>query len=573
VPGGNQIKIIVSVEATGIGIKSGDMQYLFNDFTRLDLEHNHDIEGSGLGLTIARSFCEAMGGGITVASTYGKGSAFTATVIQTCENAQKIAQLEDPAKRVLVYEDRPAYLQSLLSAFDSLGVQPECAHDLPAFMHDIQGENFNYAFVSSRYAADCISCWEGSGSAIKLIVMLDSDDMSSPRQVGSVHLPIYSSILANILNGVAEMEKHMFHPDRIGFTAPSAHILVVDDLPTNLRVAEELMRPYGMEIDTCLSGSEALDLVQRNRYDVVFMDHMMPEMDGLLATDLIRKLGMDNGKNKYYRNLPIVMLTANAVAGQREMFLKNGINDFLPKPIDVRKLNMILATWIPLGKQQKESVLKDDVEDLSSESLPVILGVNVKTGIQNAGGSVASYVRILSMFCKDLEERFPKIRQAAAEGDFPSYTTMVHAIKGAARSIGAIELGELAAELEPAGRNRDSRIIAEKTDNLLQRLQELTEHIRSAIGEPEDETGEATGPGDDTADLGLDVLKDALNTLNTEGVDAFFSGIHGRQLSQETKGYINKIEQHVLLFEYDKAVEIIDKILSLSSPAAEGKAL
>ncbi|MDR2135202.1 MAG: response regulator, partial [Treponema sp.] len=573
-----RIKLIFDVEDTGIGIKQEEQSRLFDEFTRLDIEHNHDIEGTGLGLTIANSFCRAMGGDIAVVSNYGRGSVFTASVLQICRKPGKIALLEDPDKRALVYEDRPAYLQSLLTAFSSLGLQPQCAPDLDAFKRDIQGGQFDYAFIPSRYAAECTTCWQASGSAVKLIVMLNSNDMTSSRLVGGVHLPIYSGVLANILHGVPETRARMFHPDRIQFTAPGARVLVVDDLPTNLRIVEELLKPYGMKVDTCLSGSEALDLVKRNPYDLVFMDHMMPEMDGLAATDLIRKQGQESGGIDYFKNLPIVMLTANAVAGQREIFLKNGANDFLSKPVDVGKLNTVLEVWLPAEKRRdrdgpeeaEKGEIPGEAAVFADGALPMLPGVDTRTGLKNAGGSAGSYISILSFFHRDLVERVPQIKQAAAKGDFAAYTTMVHAIKGAARSIGAMETGDLAAELETAGRGRDSAVIADKTDALLLRLEELAGHIGRVLGDTAGESnrGEGVPPGregeDDgisgaeAADLNLGALRDALVGMDTGRASAILLEIGRRQVSQKVRKYIAALEQHILLFEYDKAVEMID---------------
>jgi signal transduction histidine kinase/CheY-like chemotaxis protein/HPt (histidine-containing phosphotransfer) domain-containing protein len=580
--GDNQIKIVFGVEDTGIGIKQEDLTRLFNEFTRLDLEHNQDIEGTGLGLAIAGSFCRAMGGGITVTSTYGRGSVFTATVLQGYKNPAKIARLENPATRVLLYEDRPAYLQSLLSAFSSLGPQPQCAPDLETFKRDIQESKFDYAFIPSRYAADCISCWRVSGSAVKLVVMLNSNDMSGSQLTGGIHLPVHSGILANILNGVTETKARMFHPDRIHFTAPDARILVVDDLPTNLRIVEELLKPYGMKIDTSLSGSQALDLVRRNHYDLVFMDHMMPEMDGLVATDLIRKQGPEGGSD-YFRNLPIVMLTANAVAGQREMFLSNGVNDFLSKPIDVGKLNTILETWLPVEKRQErtgpEKAEKEEPEKAAAlfkgGALPALPGIDTQTGLRNAGGSVSSYISILSFFHGDIVDRIPRIKKAAVESDFASYTTMVHAIKGAARSIGALEAGDLAAELEIAGRNRNSNVIVSKTGALIVKLEELAAHIRHAFGEkntdedspaPDQENRNADISGFEAAALDLGALKNALLDMDTGKANTILSGINSRVMGQKPRKYIAMLEQHILLFEYVKAVELIDELLPPPPP-------
>jgi len=128
----------------------------------------------------------------------------------------------------------------------------------------------------------------------------------------------------------------------INFNAPNARVLVVDDIDANLKVVKGLLHPYKMQIDLCTSGAEAIEMVKANNYDLVFMDHMMPDMDGVEATKIIREI---------YANLPIIALTANAVSGVKEMFFSNGFNDFLSKPIDTINLNSILEKWLPKEKQ------------------------------------------------------------------------------------------------------------------------------------------------------------------------------------------------------------------------------
>jgi signal transduction histidine kinase/CheY-like chemotaxis protein len=568
--GGGNLRIVFSVEDTGIGIKQADMEHLFKEFTRLDIEHNRGIEGTGLGLSISNAFCKAMGGGISVKSVYGRGSTFTAEIIQTYKDPKPAAQVEDPDKRVLIYEDRPACLQSLLAAFNSLNMLPQCARDLSSFLDGIKTKNYDYAFIPARYAAVCVSCLEESASAVKLIVMLNADDMSSSFRTGNAHLPIHSASLANILNGM-EAEKHTIWKDCIGFTAPDARILVVDDLPTNLRVAEELMKPYGMKIDACLSGSDALSLVKQNRYDIVFMDHMMPEMDGLMTTELIRKQGGPR-EEAYFRDLPIIMLTANAMAGQREMFLENGINDFLAKPINLGKLNSILLKWIPREKQHESApaAAGDRPRQRGAGDpplpFPAVPGIEIETGLQNAGGSPEAYKNILSYFRTDMEERIPQIQEAAEKEDWAFYTTAIHAIKGASRSIGAMELGADAAELETAGREKNAGLAAAKTGALLEKLRSLLGHIDSILGKPGAEQGNGRGPEDeglspqDAAGLGLEDLKEALNNMDTEKINAVLAEINAKAQSPGVKKIVSRIEQCVLLFEYEEAVMIIDQI-------------
>ncbi|MDR2123704.1 MAG: response regulator [Desulfovibrio sp.] len=235
---GDEIHLTFIVEDSGIGIRQEDLPKLFQEFARIREKRNLGIEGAGLGLSIARSLCRAMGGDIAVRSEYGRGSVFTAELTQT------------------VYDCRPA--------------------------GDITG-------------------------------------MTAKR---------------------TERKQE-------GFSAPEVELLLVEDLPTNLLVAEGLLAPYRIRVTTCVNGREAVELVRSRPFDLVFMDHMMPVMDGVEATRAIRALGETR-----CRTMPIVALTANAVSGMREMFLANGFSDFLSKPIDAQALDAVLARWIPADKRR-----------------------------------------------------------------------------------------------------------------------------------------------------------------------------------------------------------------------------
>jgi CheY-like chemotaxis protein len=150
----------------------------------------------------------------------------------------------------------------------------------------------------------------------------------------------------------------------VRFTAPEASVLVVDDIVTNLKVANGLLLPYKMRVDLCKNGVTAIEAMKMNRYDMVFMDHKMPGMDGIETTLILRSMGEED---PYYKEVPIVALTANAITGTKEMFMENGFNDFLSKPIDTVKLNAALEKWIPKDKQK--SAHATEKQDQASYSI------------------------------------------------------------------------------------------------------------------------------------------------------------------------------------------------------------
>ncbi|MDR0719378.1 MAG: response regulator [Treponema sp.] len=558
----NQVRLIIKVEDSGIGIKPEDLDRLFSDFTRVDLENNLHVEGAGLGLSITKNLCSAMSGDISVKSEYGTGSAFTARVIQSYSGEQEAAVIKSSKPiNVFLFEERPRFVKHFLDTMNNLGVTTEQSQSIDDFIAGLTGENsekrYDYAFVSSRYADRSIPAWRQAMSKIKLIIMIEIGDISGYRNVGSIHLPVYSTILANLLNGDVNVN-HSLYDFRIRITAPDAKALIVDDIATNLRVAAELMSPYGLKIDTSLSGARAIEMVKHNKYDIVFMDHMMPEMDGIAATAAIRAMGENNA---YYRNLPIVMLTANAVFGQREMFLENGIDDFLPKPIEVRHLNDILEKWIPKEKQKKSSspVLWDFEED---RSLLSVNGVNARAGLRNAGDSLKAYKKVLAVFVNDADERIPQIQAALSESSLGLYTTLVHALKGASQSIGADYVGELAAELEEAGNAENMVMIREKTGIFLEKLQILRDSIADTLdfSDKKEEASENAETAFSTLDLAG--LREALANMDTGLVNRKLAEYGEAVLPREVRDCIGGIEQDVLLFEYEKAIEKIDALLN-----------
>ncbi|MDR3336882.1 MAG: Hpt domain-containing protein, partial [Treponema sp.] len=249
---------------------------------------------------------------------------------------------------------------------------------------------------------------------------------------------------------------------------------------------------------------------------------------------------------------------ANAIAGNREIFLENGINDFLSKPIDIQKLDVMLEKWIPRKKQIRisaEMELPGGETAPLQEEMPEIEGINAEMGLANTGNSPPAYRQLLSIYIGDALERAPQIRTAMETGDFATYTTMVHALKGISRNIGAEALGDMAAALEEAGRARDTSGITEKTGEFLGALKTLTGDISEALGayaarEAEhQETLSATQLGE---------LKEALLEMNTEKINRLFAEYLSLPLDMPTRELISRIEQDILLFEYESAVRRIN---------------
>ena len=280
------------------------------------------------------------------------------------------------------------------------------------------------------------------------------------------------------------------------FTAPEAVILVVDDNTTNLEVFKNLLKRTKVQIDTASSGEECLKLTKTKKYDVVFLDHMMPDKDGIETLHEMR--GASDDLN---RNTSAICLTANAISGAREKYLSEGFDDYLTKPIEADKLEEMLIRFIP----EKKVVLSESDDEPQKEEKPLpewllqCEGIDTEQGVKNCGGT-EEYLSVLTGFYSAIDDRADEIATYYNNEDFKNYTIKVHALKSSARSIGAMDLSEKARLLEEAGNENNVDFIKENTAELLTDYRSLVNTL-SAVSEkssdlpdiPEDMLTEAYG--------------------------------------------------------------------------------
>ncbi|MDR0641847.1 MAG: response regulator [Treponema sp.] len=335
-----------SVQDTGIGIKEKDKDLLFDEFQRLDTHKNRSIEGTGLGLAITCRLVEMMGGVINVESAYGKGSVFSFYITCAGPAHGKLVELASPASmRILCYEPVSYNAEAFHIMLESLGVRGEVYTDIDRVRESMKAGGFTHVFLDISGKEGLVEFLD-SGN-IEFVLIKELPEKYDNRIHNSINRPILITALANVLNGkknyqIRRMENRV---EKAGpFEVINAMTLVVDDNPVNIAVAKGLLKQYGIDTDVAASGEEAVEKIKKTDYDIVFMDHMMPGMDGLDTTRAVRSLG---GR---FSGLVIVALTANAISDAREQFLRAGMNDFLAKPIILSELQAILRKYLPPHK-------------------------------------------------------------------------------------------------------------------------------------------------------------------------------------------------------------------------------
>jgi len=584
-----QVWLRISVSDTGKGITPEDQEKLFGEFVKVDIKKNQGIEGTGLGLAITKSLCTAMGGYINMESEYGKGSVFTALIPQGIQTEAPFAAVEEPEKKkVLVYEGRIIYAMAVSWSLDNMGVIFTMVSNQDDFAAALYSEEWFYVFSSYGLFDKIKPLLEQNDTAFcggkkpPLALMIEWGTEAFIPGVRFVSIPVQSISIANVLNGRDDDKGYIKTSGIIRFTFPRARILVVDDIATNLKVVEGLLAPYQGTVDTCLNGLQAIELIkhaasQERDYDIVFMDHMMPEMDGIEATSVIRSL-----EGEHFRTMPIIALTANAVLGMREMFIKNGFNDFLSKPIDISKLDEILDRWIPREKRDQGSEPRSRYPVIQNPGprtmIPIIPGIDTAKGIAMTGGTAEAYTKVLSLFCKDVDERLLFL-QNAPEANLPAFITQVHALKSASASIGAQKISSLAAGLEAAGKAGDITFIRESLPGFSEQLTALVKNIRDALetDKPKDhDVLQGPGVGAEstfntsaayrTLDPGprplFMELYDALKSQKISDIKRILNTLDQQTLDSQLKKILEQISDQVLMTEFDGAVKIVQEIIT-----------
>jgi len=322
---------------------------------------------------------------------------------------------------------------------------------------------------------------------------------------------------------------------------PYGRVLVVDDVETNLYVVRGLMAPYGISVETATSGFDAIERIRSGSlYDIIFMDHMMPRMDGIEATKIIRDFGYTN---------PIVALTANALAGQAEIFLKNGFDDYISKPIDIRQLNNVLNKLI--RDKQPEEVLKEARKQKNHLYAGGKHNIAVEPQLaEYFKRDAKKAIRILNMICENNCRR---------EADVSAYIINVHSMKSALANVGENELSEEAAQLEQAGRDNKLKLILSSTPLFLEKLNKVIEKF-----DAEEEDAAAGDAGAQNIDL--DVFKEKLSAIQTAcaSYDKKAAKTALSELKQmnyrAAKEQLSLIDEHLLHSEFDEAASVANQI-------------
>ncbi|THC43327.1 hybrid sensor histidine kinase/response regulator [Massilia sp. Mn16-1_5] len=473
------------VTDTGIGMDGDQLARLFQSFRQGDDSITRKYGGTGLGLSISKQLVELMGGSIDVTSTPGVGSSFSFTVpLGQATSAPGVLAAPGAALqqlRVLVVDDSETARTALVEMLESFGVAADAAASgelALARMKDALACGLPYQVVLMDYVMPgwdgvetirrlrALEGVEGVAHAAPSILMVSASAretvqlQAGPLQLqGFLNKPVGPALLYHSLLRALRPELELpgaserVEADPRGLARlRGARILLVEDNANNREVALDFLAAAPVQVDVAVHGGEAVEMVQTNDYDLVLMDIQMREVDGLTATRRIRAI-------ERLRALPIVAMTAHAMAGDRERSLAAGMNDHLAKPVDPDQLFRTLLAWIDPGRLEGRAAPSAPAEALATSDtvlLPAVPGIDWDAALSGVGHQHARLIKRVRSFVQEYRTAPRQLADALAAGDEAPLQALAHNLKASAAYVGAYELASLARRIEDALRGSDS---------------------------------------------------------------------------------------------------------------------
>jgi signal transduction histidine kinase/CheY-like chemotaxis protein/HPt (histidine-containing phosphotransfer) domain-containing protein len=534
------VELFFSIRDSGQGIAEEDIGKLFGSFQQVDTKKNHYKEGTGLGLSISQQLIGMMGGRIEVRSEYGKGSEFYFTLRQKIVDGRRASDIRPEHKEmpILFRFENPYLYETAEKLAQTYGI--------PVVEEDAAAAGYIFTDNPQLFSGEEKEALENRDGVLYVLrnPMLDSVWNSDET---SLNKPLYSLNFCQAVNREAQKTDGE-RDETLNFTAEGAKILLVDDNEMNRKVALGLLEPLMMQIDTAQNGKQAVGMVQNKKYDIVFMDHMMPVMDGIEATREIRK--QESAQNGH---LPIVALSANATTEARDMFQKEGMDDFVAKPIQMKDICRCILKWLPEEKISRYAP-KPKTAQPEEEPLPVIGDLDIAEAVSNCG-TRKTFLRMLGDFYQLIDAKSVKLEKCLADGMIRDYTIEVHALKNTARLIGATELSEQFYHLEQLGNAGDVQQIRKYHPQTMERFQSYKPLLMPYAGEDNKEKQEVPAEVMRTA---LKRLHDAVDGFDLDGADNAMKELEAYSFPDDMLEMFQQLKVYVADVAMEEILQLTD---------------
>lgn len=506
------VNLCIEVTDTGKGMTDYELEKVYDSFYQADSSRTRQGGGLGLGLAIASGFVALLGGFMTIESKPDVGTTVNVSIPQKVVDPLSCMSVAAPDSlrlgAFLHFEkyDHPAvrdyYNSMVLNIVKGLGIQMHRVNNAENLKLLHESVHLTHLFIAEEEYNDNVDLIEQLAKEM-VVAVVANEGMILPKntRVKVLEKPFYCFPVVSILNSTVDSkEKTIKHLRCDGVRA-----LIVDDESMNLVVGRSIFSRYGMKVYTAMSGQEAIDICREKVFDIIFMDHMMSGMDGVEAMKRIRTdvAGL-NG------SIPVVALTANAMSSAKQMFLAEGFDGFVSKPVEIEELERVMKQVLPksvITFVDDDGVETDTAEVTVSEPEPEPepennfledlkkTGIDTEGGLKYCVGDKDFYKSLLIQFASEAPDKIGSMKKHYVSRDWHNYEILVHALKSTAKMIGIYDLSEAAKALEMAAKNNEESYILDNHEQMVRDYGRITAEIRDKL------LGDGTGEDDDVLEF------------------------------------------------------------------------
>ena len=491
------VNLCIEVTDTGKGMTDYELEKVYDSFYQADSSRTRQGGGLGLGLAIASGFVALLGGFMTISSKPDVGTTVNVSIPQKVVDPVSCMSVAAPDKLCLgaflhfeKYEHpavRDYYNSMVLNIVKGLGVQMHRVNNAENLKLLRDSVHLTHLFIAEEEYNDNVDLIEGLAKEM-VVAVVANEGIILPKntRVKILEKPFYCFPVVSILNSSIGSKEERVKKLR----CEGVRALVVDDESMNLVVAKSIFGRYGMKVFTVTSGQESIDICRDKVFDIIFMDHMMSGMDGVEAMKRIRTdVSGLNG------SIPIVALTANAMSSAKQMFLSEGFDGFVSKPIEIEELERVLKQVLPksaLAFVDEEGV-EEVMEEPEEETVPEVSeekdfmselrksGIDTDGGLKYCVGDKEFYKSLLIQFASESADKIGSMKKYYTVRDWHNYEILVHALKSTSKMIGVSDLSEKAKALEMAAKNNEENFILENHEQMIRDYGRITADIREQL--------------------------------------------------------------------------------------------
>ena len=555
-----QCKILES----GRGLTESELNAVFGAYNEYDSRQRSDFKGMGLELFICREMLNLMDGSLKIESISGVGMAIIFQFTNYILVDEPITAVEDPSeKNVLIYLDGRESENYWKPLMENFKISPYYATSPNTFRLSMEERQYTHIFIpDSEYEAIKATI---TSAACERNTYVITDYQHVYEDFGKCRIirrPVFCLNVADALNNNWNMEEYTKSSDKERISYPDARVLVVDDNIVNLKVVLSLLKTYGIRADMATSGEGCLNILSQEKYDLLLLDQLMPNLSGTETLQALRKAGGPNS------SIPAICITAEFGADVRERLIAEGFQDYIAKPIKPFYLDRVLKQYLPehllvvQTEEHEDKTHKAETEAQQKDPLQL----DTKTGIEMVGGIKEVYYTILNTYYREGKQKITEIPEMMLQKDLSLYTTNVHALKSSSANIGAFHLSDLFKELEMAGKDGNRSFIESENEKTLDLFEKMLQQIRNYLITNGSFAPDETIPNEKGEKLTLrsEVIEDIrtnLANVNLKYCEDKLSELARKNFGEEYNAQIREIEQKFEQFDYRSVKTLLDKLL------------